>query len=151
VAAAVIVASLLAAWSQWEPQGSVDASQEALALLASDPARALSAAQTGVARDPLSVQALFTLANVQQSRNELVLARATLQRAVRLQPSNPQTWLHLGEYDLSNNPRIALGELQAAIFLNPEWISPEAITDDNAEAIEVQNAYVDAFRASGSP
>ena len=39
VAAAVIVAALLAAWSQWQPQRSVDASQEALALAEHQPSR----------------------------------------------------------------------------------------------------------------
>ena len=100
VAGAAVIAALLAAWVQWQPQRSVDSSQQALALLATDPAGGDRPAQTAVARDPLSVQALFTLATIQQATGQPALARATLQRAVRLQPSNPQTWLHLGEYDL---------------------------------------------------
>ncbi len=35
-------------------------------------------------------------------------ARATLERAVRLQPSNPRTWLALGRFDLAGNPQAAV-------------------------------------------
>jgi len=52
-----------------------------------------------------------------------------------MQPSNPETWLTLGEYDLKNNPRAAVAELRAAVYLNPE-------------SIAAQNAYVQALRAS---
>jgi hypothetical protein len=148
VAAAAIAGALLAAWAQWQPQRSVDASQQALAQLASDPKGAQANAQAGVSRDPLSAQALFTLSAVEQARGQTALARATLQRAVHLQPSNPQTWLALARYDLADNPHAALSELQAAIYLNPESISPEAIADGIPESLAIQNDYVQALRAS---
>jgi hypothetical protein len=155
IAGAAVIAALLAAWAQWQPRRSLDASQQALALLARYPGRAEATAQTAVARDPLSAQALFTLAAVQQA-GAPGLARQTLQRAVRLQPSNPQTWLTLGEFDLARlragggeaSPHAALNELGAAIYLNPELIAPEAIAAGNREAITAQNDYVEAFRAS---
>lgn len=150
IAVSAVIAALLAAWSQWQPQHSSDASQEALALLARDPRGALAKAQTGVSRDPLSVQALFTLATVQRAAGEPALAKATLQRAVRLQPSNPQTWLTLARYDLSSEPAAALKELQAAIYLNPESIAPESIANGDQEAIAIQNEYLQALRASGT-
>ncbi len=150
VATAAVIAALLAAWSQWQPQRSVDASQEALALLATNPRDALAKAQTGVSRDPLSAQALITLSTIQQATGEPAPARATLQRAVRLQPSNPQTWLTLARYDLASEPATALKELQAAIYLNPESIAPEAIAYGDSEAIEIQNDYIQALRASGT-
>lgn len=133
VALAVV---LLAAWMQWQPQRSVDASEEALALLARNPTAANAAAQTGVDRNPLSAQALFTLSTVQRARGEATLARATLQKAVRLQPGNPQTWLTLGELDMAADPNAAVGELRAAVYLDPE-------------SIRTQNAYVEALRRSG--
>jgi hypothetical protein len=152
VATAAVIAALLAAWSQWQPQRSVDASQEALALLTTNPQGALAKAQTAVARDPLSAQALIVLAAVQQAAGEPALASATLQRAVRLQPSNPQTWLALARHDLANEPAVALRELQAAIYLNPESIAPEAIAPPyaNPESVEIYNDYVQALRASTS-
>lgn len=152
VATAAVIAALLAAWSQWQPQRSVDASQEALALLTTNPHGALAKAQTGVARDPLSAQALIVLSAVQQTAGKPALAKATLQRAVRLQPSNPQTWLALARHDLTSEPAVALKELQAAIYLNPESIAPEAIAPPypNPESVEIYNDYVQALRASTS-
>ena len=100
-----------------------------------------------MSRDPLSAEALMTLANVQEVRGDPALARATLQKAVRLQPSNPQTWLALGRYDLTRNPQAALRELEAAIYLNPESISPEALAKER-DAVEIHNDYILALRAS---
>ncbi|HLB21963.1 MAG TPA: O-antigen ligase family protein, partial [Solirubrobacteraceae bacterium] len=150
VAAAIVVGALLAAWAQWQPQRSADASQQALAQLARDPRGALASAQSAVSHDPLSAQALFTLSAVQRTAGKPAFARATLQRAVRLQPSNPQTWLTLGEYDLTRSPRAALQELEAAIYLNPESVAPEAIAAGNPEAIAIQNDYVQAYRAASA-
>src|SRR5205823_2088160 len=78
------------------------------------------------------------------------LARQTLAKAVREQPSNPQTWLALARYDLNRNPRAALNELRAAIYLNPESIAPELLTPERAdrEAIEIYNDYIQALRAT---
>jgi hypothetical protein len=149
IATAAIVGAVLAAWTQWQPLRSANASQEALAQLAHDPRGALSTARTAVSRDPLSAQALFTLAAVEQANGERRHARATLQRAVRLQPSNPQTWTALGEFDLTSNPAAAVRELGASIYLNPESVSPEGIAQGNPEAISIENAYVQALRASG--
>src|SRR6185437_12716046 len=151
VAAAAVVGALLAAWAQWQPERSATAAQQALTELASNPAAALASAQSAVSEDPLSAQALFTLAAVQQATGRPALARATLQRAVRLQPSNPQTWLTLGQYDLAKDPRAAEHELAAAIYLNPESVAPEAIAQGNPEAIAIQNDYVQALRAAGRP
>jgi hypothetical protein len=150
VASAVLIGALLAAWAQWQPQRSADASQQALTLLASNPHGALSSAQAGVSRDPLSAQALFTLSAVQQATRQPALARATLQHAVRLQPSNPQTWLTLGQYDLAKDPAAAVHELAAAIYLDPESVSPEALATGNPESISLQNDYVQALRSSSA-
>jgi O-Antigen ligase len=153
VAGAVIIAALLAAWSEWQPQRSEEARDEALALLARDPHRARAAAERAISLDPLSAEALFTLANVQNVAGQTGLARATLARAARLQPSNPQTWLELGRFDLSNSPKAALAELQAAIYLNPESIAPEEIGPPNPqrEAVEIYNDYIQALRAAARP
>jgi cytochrome c-type biogenesis protein CcmH/NrfG len=150
VAGAVIVLALLAAWSQWQPQRSEEARQQADSLLeANDPSAASAAANAAVSRDPLSVEALFALANVQQTTGRAALARATLERAVRLQPSNPQTWLVLGRYDLkTGRPRMAVRELQAAIYLDPESISAEAVANAEPEAIEIHNDYIRALQAT---
>lgn len=149
IVVAAVVGVLVAAWAQWQPLRSSDASQQALSQLARDPRGALATAHTAVSRDPLSAQALFTLAAVQQANGERALARATLAQAVRMQPSNPQTWLALGQYDLASDPAAAVHELGAAIYLNPQSVSAEAIAQGNPEAITTENEYVQALRASG--
>jgi hypothetical protein len=146
-ALATIALALLAAWSQWQPERSEDAREEALALVASHPRAALAAARTAVSRDPLSADALLVLADIQSAQGEMAQARATLRRAVRLQPSNPQTWLALGRFDLSNDPRAALAELSASIYLDPKSISPEAIATQ-AEAVTTYDQYIEALRAT---
>lgn len=138
LAAGVIAFALVAAWTQWQPQRSVEASEEALALLTRSPRAALSAAQGAVDRDPLSAPALFTLAAVQRASGQPTLGRSTLQKAVRLQPSNPQTWLELGLYDRRTQPQAARQELRAAVYLDPQ-------------SIPVQNAYVEALRETLPP
>jgi tetratricopeptide (TPR) repeat protein len=149
IAGAVLVAALLAMWSQWQPQRSEEAAQQADALLAAhDPRAASAAANTAIARDPLSVEALLTLANVQQASGQPALARATLERAVRLQPSNPQTWLALGQHDGTSDPVAAVTELRAAIYLDPESIAPEAIAEGRPEAISIQDDYIQALQAT---
>jgi hypothetical protein len=151
LAGAVILGTLLAVWAQWQPLRSIDASQEALALVSRDPRGALAAAQTGVDRDPLSAEALFTLAGVQRATGQPAVAQATLQRAVRLQPSNPATWLVLGKYELTTNQPAALKDLEAGIYLDPEAIAPELIAKGTTHAVEIQNAYIQALRVSAQP
>jgi uncharacterized circularly permuted ATP-grasp superfamily protein len=69
---------------------------------------------------------------------------------VRLQPSNPQTWLTLGQYDLTSNPSAAVSEIGASIYLNPESASAEAIAQGNPETIQVQNDYVQALSGASA-
>jgi cytochrome c-type biogenesis protein CcmH/NrfG len=147
VAAAVLVGGLLIAWTQWQPQRAEEARDSALTQLASNPRAATAAAQSAVSRDPLSAEALFALADVQAATGHPAQARATLQRAVRLQPSNPQTWVTLGRFDLAGNPKAAVQELRAGIYLDPASISPEALSAGHLEAIQTYNAYVQALRA----
>jgi hypothetical protein len=151
IAAAVVVVALLAAWAEWQPQRSVDASNEALALVARNPTAALAAAHTAVSRDPLSAEALLTLAAVQQGVGQSAAATATYEQAVHLQPSNFKTWQALGEYDLTiDQPQAALQALQAAVYLNPEAVAPRASIAENGELLSIQNSYLQALRAVGS-
>ncbi len=152
IAATVVIAALLAAWAQWQPQRSADASQEALALIARNPAAARASAQNAVDYDPVSAEALFTLSTIQEHAGQSTLARATLVRAVHLQPSNPQTWKALGEYDLRNgNPKAALNELRATVYLNPEAVAPLASIQYDPELLAIQNDYIQALRETMAP
>jgi hypothetical protein len=149
VAAAVLIAALLTAWAQWQPQRSVDASDEALALIARNPSAAVARAHAAVSRDRLSAEALLTLAAVQQGAGMPSAARSTLARAVHLQPSNPRTWQELGEFDLrAGMSRSALNELRAAVYLNPEAVAPQATIANDAELLTLQDDYLQALRAT---
>ncbi len=151
IAAAVVVCALLAAWAQWQPQRSVDASNEALALVARDPTAALAAAHTAVSRDPLSAEALLTLAAIQEGAGQAAAAAATYEHAVHLQPSNFHTWQALGEYDLRvGQPQAALQALRATVYLNPEAVAPRADIAENAELLSIQNDYLQALRDTAS-
>jgi hypothetical protein len=150
IAAAAVAAALLAAWSQWQPQRAEDAREGALeALAAGNTADALAQARTAVARDPLSPFAKFALASAEQAGGQAYTARATLEEAVREQPSNPQTWLELARNELSSSPRLALHALQATIYLNPESIAPENLADNERVGVEIHNDYIEALQAAG--
>lgn len=133
-ALAAILVVLLAAWVEWQPERSYDESQKALALIATSPHRAVAEAQDAVSRDPFSAEALSTLASAQESTGRTSAATATLQRAVRMQPANPETWAKLGLHDLASHPKAAVSELGAALYLNPQKTSN-------------QERYVEALRA----
>jgi tetratricopeptide (TPR) repeat protein len=148
VAGVVLLGTALAAWTQWQPLRSEEASQRALLLLAGNPSAAIAEARSAVDEDPLSARALIYLARIQQATGLDGVARSSLQRAVRLQPANPETWLALGEFDLRFEPREALDELGAAIYLNPESIAPGLIAEGNEEAITIQNDFLQALRTS---
>jgi O-antigen ligase len=151
IALAVVIATLLAAWAEWQPQRSADAANQALTLAKREPARALAAAHTAVDRDPLSAEALLTLAAIQQGAGLAGAAQASYERAVHLQPSNPQTWQALGEYELSaGQPKNALDALRAAVYLNPQAIDSRATIGEDGELLTLQDAYLQALRANAS-
>jgi hypothetical protein len=126
LATLVLIVGLAGAWTIWQPQRSVDANDAALtALLAGQRQEALADAQDAVEIDPLSIDPLLTLAAVQRANQQSDAARATLQRVVRLQPANPDSWLRLGQFELeAGHAQRALRLLAAAIYLDPR--GPEA-------------------------
>jgi O-antigen ligase len=123
-ALAAVLLALLAAWVEWQPQLAYEEAQTSLALIETSPHRALAEAEGAVARDPLSAEALASLATAQQSLGRRSAATATLQRAVRMQPANPETWANLGFLDLEEGrSKAAISELGAAVYLNPQKAS----------------------------
>jgi len=136
---------LLLAYVQWQPLRSAQAARGALTSLGRAPARALDQARAAVADDPLSLEARFVLAAVEQARGMAGAARGTLAQAVRLAPADPQTWQALGEYDLAHgNPSAALRELSAALYLNPMAGQPPARIASSVELVALHNAYLRA-------
>jgi hypothetical protein len=140
LALVVLVSGLVGAWAIWQPQRAVDASDAALeALLDGHVAEARAHAEDAVSIDPLSIDTLFTLAAVERAARDPQAARETLERAVDLQPANPESWLRLGQFELDQGrARRALRLLGAAIYLDPR--GPEA-----------QGAYAQAQQQRNAP
>ena len=86
------------------------------ALTAGDGRTALAAAQDARALNPLSVQPLSLEAVAYEVQKRPDAARSAYERAVRLQPENPDTWYELGrfEYEQRNLAR-------ALLYLDRSW------------------------------
>lgn len=128
-AALVLVIGLAAAWTAFQPVRSVHASDAAYERLdrgAADAAASIAGIATK--RNPLSVQALFDLAAIEQARSRLGAAEAALERAVRLEPANAETWRRLGRFrlDALKQPADAVTAFQAAHYLDPQ--SPDSVS-----------------------
>jgi O-antigen ligase len=151
LAAGAVLASLVVAYSQWQPLRAEDKRETALTLIqAGRSSQALASARAAVSADPLSVETLFTLSHIEAESGDAAGARATLAQAARLQPSNPQSWFELGRFDLTPDPGAALKELQAGIYLDPGSIAPESLAGGDVEAIAIYNDYIQALRATAS-
>ena len=149
IAAAILAAALVAAWAQWQPERSASTSEEALAKVSREPGVAHAEARAAVSEDPDSLQALRYLAAVQQATGESAAAEQTLQKGVKLQPANPQSWVALAEHDLqAGDDAAAVQEFRAAVYLNPETVAPEAEIANDPELLSVRNEYLEALRAT---
>lgn len=121
---AVVVAllALATAWTVYQPQRADTISQNALDTLATgnaDKARE----QADQARDvnPLSLEPLYALWTIEASAGRNSAARRALEEAVRLQPSNPDPWTRLAEFELNTlkRPKVALTAIRPALYLDP--------------------------------
>jgi tetratricopeptide (TPR) repeat protein len=128
--ALVLVVALAAAWTAYQPVRAVHAGDAAFDRLdQGQPEAAASIAQIAADRNPLSVDPLFELAAIEQARGRTKEAAAALERAVDLQPANPEAWRRLGRLRLSvlSDPKGALRAFQAAYYLDPH--SPASTSD----------------------
>ncbi|MDQ6822331.1 MAG: O-antigen ligase family protein [Actinomycetota bacterium] len=122
--AAVIALAALAlsgAWVIWQPLRSADADGAALAAQArGDGAAALTNARTAVASDPVSALALARLSAAYLGVGDTRSAHRELVHATEVQPSNPETWRWLAEYDLAHGLLGgAFTALHQALILDP--------------------------------
>jgi cytochrome c-type biogenesis protein CcmH/NrfG len=138
-AALVLVIALVTAWWSYQPVRSEHASDAAFDRLdRGNPAGAVAVARVAVDRNPLSADPLFDLAALQQARGRFRDAEAALERAVRLQPADAETWRRLGRLELSvlHKPDAALKDFRAAYYLDPH--SAQSVSD-----------VIEATRAAG--
>ena len=136
VAAAITVLALAAAWMIWQPQRAQSATESSAALLIDKrvgDARLL--AQSAAQRNPVSAEPLHQWAAVEAAARHPTMASALMERAVRMQPLNPDTWRAMGQFELNrlNNPSKAFTALRVAVGLDPK--NPQ-----------LRQAYTDAFR-----
>jgi hypothetical protein len=137
LAGTVVLLALLVTWSEWQPllsYGASNAADSALsnglaarstALADADYRAAASDAHSAISENPLDFQPLVWLAYAQARLHphDLSIAYATMVRAVRLQPSNYQTWYDLAYFDWYElgAARAALQVLAPALFLYPQY------------------------------
>lgn len=122
----VLLLALLAAWSAWQPWRANRIEQDALAALdTGDTAEATILARDAVARNPLSIDPLFTLAAIRTAAGDQDGARRAYTEAGELQPRNPRTWLALGQFELAvGDANAAENASKPALWLDP--VSREA-------------------------
>jgi tetratricopeptide (TPR) repeat protein len=122
-AALVLVIALTAAWSALQPVRSVNATDVAQARFErGETVAAASIARIASERNPLSVDPLFQLSAIQVSTGNVPEAQRALERAVELEPANPEVYRQLGRLrlDQRNDARGALRAFQYAYFLDPQ-------------------------------
>jgi cytochrome c-type biogenesis protein CcmH/NrfG len=75
------------------------------------------------------VDPLFDLSAIEQARGNAKSAVSALERAVDLEPANPETWRRLGRMRLTvlKDPKGALSAFRAALYLDPR--SLKAVSD----------------------
>ena len=121
-AGATLALVVAAAWTIWQPMRADSLTQDALDSLDRgnfDAAR--TQAQRAHEVDPLALDPLFTLATVETAADRNVAARRALGEAVRLQPSNPASWLRLADFELNTlrRPELAMTAVRPALYLDP--------------------------------
>jgi hypothetical protein len=110
-AAASVVTPWLAERQVREVSARIDRGDIDGAAAAADRARSL---------DPLSLEPLFAQALVHEAAGRDTAAHAAYERATRLQPENPESWLQLGLYEFDRGNRCAAYvHLNEAYTLDP--------------------------------
>jgi tetratricopeptide (TPR) repeat protein len=129
----VVVVALCAAWAVYQPQRADHANDQALHLLA---AKQFAAAQkkAGDAHsiNPASLTPLWTKAAIDIAQKNLPAAEVQLQRAVFDQPSNPEAWTRLAEFELyrNNQPQKAIDIVKGALYLDPRSAPAQTVFFD---------------------
>jgi cytochrome c-type biogenesis protein CcmH/NrfG len=130
VAGSLAAVALATTWAVWQPLRSDRASDAALAALESGrPNDARVEAQAAHQRDPLALRPLLELSTIEDSANRRDQAQKALERGVRLQPANPESWTALATYQLHvlNQPSVAFRSARAALFLDPKSADAQAL------------------------
>ncbi len=142
-AVAVALLALVAAWTAWQPLRSDEVAQRSLQTLeAGDVNGARAQARQAIDRNPLAVDPLFKLARIeQQAGDRQIQARAALEQAVRLQPDNPEPWIQLATFELSDGRlQAAVTASRRAVYLDPRSSRPLGVFLDARKRIAASRA-----------
>jgi O-Antigen ligase len=134
----VLVVALCAAWAVYQPQRANSANQDALDLLAKNQlAAAAKKADDAHAINPASLSPLWTKASVNIAQHNLAGAEVLFQRAVFDQPSNPEAWTRLAEFELyrKKNAKKALDVVEGALYLDPRSASAQTVFFDALQRV----------------
>lgn len=132
LAATIVLAGLLAAWTTWQPLRAQEANFDAIVALGDGRiAQARADARRSIDLNPLSIDGRLTLSDVEAADGRAPEALALAQRAVRLQPANRDTWMALGQLLLQQGDTArAVAAFQAAVFLDPRSPGAQALLAD---------------------
>jgi hypothetical protein len=110
----------------WQPLHSANADAAAITAEGSDVAAALTDARSAVNDFPVSLQAIETLAGLEQAAHDDAAAEAELWHGTSVQPENPNAWEALGLFDLQHKHwDEALIVLRRAAALDvTDWTNP---------------------------
>jgi O-antigen ligase len=123
IAAAALILALIVAWTQWQPLRSYDAYNAAETALQNHRyVLAAADARSANGENGLDFWPLVYLALAQFDLHHEQAAYDTIVRAVKLQPSNPETWYQLAAFDYNelDQPKAALQADERAIYLDPD-------------------------------
>ncbi|HEY1509853.1 MAG TPA: O-antigen ligase family protein, partial [Solirubrobacteraceae bacterium] len=158
IVVAIAAIAIAAGWVVWQPLRSADAANSAVnELLAGNTGAALTDARTAVDTDPVSADTLWELSEIYVAAGDRGSARAALVRARDRQPSNPESWQRIGEFDVRyHKPQLALSELNRAALLDhaavqPLWDLAAAYTALNNPAAARNQLAVAAARQPHNP
>jgi hypothetical protein len=120
-AVAALALAGIAAWTTYQPQRSVNASNDALeAVEANNLPAARADLATARAADPLATTPLYAGAVVEDRAGNTPGARRLYEEAVRKEPASSESWLRLAQFELDRgDPAAALRAVGPALFLDP--------------------------------
>lgn len=122
-AAAVAITALLSAWAVWQPERSANAVEQAITLSdKGEDTEAIDQADQAREIDPYSTEPLYAKATALTGAGRPVAAYRVLEQAVSEHPRDPDTWLRLAQFELTelDLPTRALASANAAFAIDPK-------------------------------
>jgi hypothetical protein len=133
----VLVVAVCVAWAAWQPQRSASATDDALVLAGQHQyAQAAKEADRAHRIDPAALGPIWAKAAIEVAAGNKNAAGALYQTAVFDQPSNPEAWTRLAEFELyrMGRPRQALAIISGALYLDPRSAPAQTVFFDARRA-----------------